>query len=188
MHKRMLFLSKRINQSLKPAEHKDVFENLYKAQTNCGYWHGIFGGFYLSHLRQSIYKHMILAQNLLDKKLMTKGLTLQKYDINFDGYDEVEINNKKLIAYFSTKGAALLEFSLRDKAFNIINTITRQKEVYHSADSKNDSYERLGLIDHILDKNISLDDFIQAKGIKTLSNSKYDLSYKKTKFFPFIYK
>lgn len=38
---------------------------LYKGQCNCAYWHGIFGGLYLPHLRYAVYKNLIEAENLI---------------------------------------------------------------------------------------------------------------------------
>ncbi len=40
---------------------------LYRAQCNCPYWHGAFGGIYLPHLRNAVYNQMIAADNLLDQ-------------------------------------------------------------------------------------------------------------------------
>ena len=39
---------------------------LYRAQCGCAYWHGIFGGVYLPHLRQAVYRNLIEAETLLD--------------------------------------------------------------------------------------------------------------------------
>ncbi len=40
---------------------------LYRGQCNCPYWHGAFGGLYLPHLRNAIYKHLIQADTLLEQ-------------------------------------------------------------------------------------------------------------------------
>ena len=49
----------------RPAESGDSCSlartELYRAQCNCPYWHGAFGGLYLPHLRNAIYKHLISA-------------------------------------------------------------------------------------------------------------------------------
>jgi len=119
------------------------------------------------------------------------------------------VKNKSLICSFSPKGGTLLELSLREPSWNIINTITRRPESYHAKIVNNvkskpaeiatihdvvaqkdkdldkylvyDGYERLGLVDHILDKDISIDKFNRQDGVRTLSNKKYDASFKKTK-------
>ena len=40
---------------------------LYRGQCNCPYWHGAFGGLYLPHLRNAIYRSLITAHNALDE-------------------------------------------------------------------------------------------------------------------------
>jgi hypothetical protein len=39
--------------------------DLYRGQVNCPYWHGAFGGLYLPHLRQAVYRHLIRAETRL---------------------------------------------------------------------------------------------------------------------------
>ncbi len=185
MHKRMLDLSRQINQNLS-TEEKEVFDNLWKAQTNCAYWHGIFGGFYLKHLRESVYAHLIKAENLLEQKTKPSLPVIEEKDIDYDGNKEIILKNKGLIACFSKRGGTFLELSLRKEAFNLINTVTRKKEAYHpDKDSSTaliyDNYQRLGLVDHLLAKNIRLDDFIKNKKVNTLSNDIYQSSYEKFK-------
>ncbi len=121
IHKRVLNLSKN---SKKNKEYK---ENLYKAQTNDVLWHGVFGGIYLPNLRDNAYRFIINCENMRYKKD-----ALEIEDINFDGYEEAKFVSKDLIAIFDSKnGGQLIEFSLRDKAFNFQNTLTRYKEAYH---------------------------------------------------------
>ena len=38
--------------------------HLYRSQCNCSYWHGAFGGLYLPHLRNAVYRELILADTL----------------------------------------------------------------------------------------------------------------------------
>src|SRR5260370_24127362 len=40
-------------------------QELYRAQCNCPWWHGAFGGLYLPHLRNAAYQHLIAADNAL---------------------------------------------------------------------------------------------------------------------------
>jgi alpha-amylase len=208
MHKRMLSLSKKLNSRMNLDKDEKILRSLWKAQTNCGYWHGVFGGFYLGHIRQAVYENLISAQNLFDRKYNKKTVTFEKEDVDLDGNEEVILKNDKLICCFSPKGGALLELSLREPPFNLINTITRREESYHKKIRDNvikanglstihetvkqkeknldkflvyDKYERLGLIDHILEKNITVDDFNSQRGIYTLSNTVYDSSFREDK-------
>jgi len=200
MHKKMLYLSgnihKRTRQCLVPTEDKNILKNLYKAQCNCGYWHGLFGGFYLGHIRGAIYENLIKAEKELDKKYNKNSLIVQKADFDFDGLPEVIIKNKHLISSFSNKGGTLLELSYKDKNFNLLNTITRQEESYHNRIKYNDKkkkknkrikkgeliydkYERVSLVDHLLNKRITLDNFNKQQKFKTLSRDVYELDVDK---------
>lgn len=206
MHKRMVSLSKKIYTQASPKKDKAIFTDLWKAQTNCGYWHGIFGGFYLSHIRGAVYENLINAQNLFDKKYTKQDIIVEEEDIDLDGNNEIFIRNKGMIYCFSPKGGALIECSLRNPPMNLLNTITRREESYHAKIRGNvnkvsgvvtihdmvvqkekdldkyliyDKYERLGLIDHLLDKNLTIDDFNSQKGVFTLSNNIYNISIKK---------
>jgi len=187
MHKKMLYLSESINKKTNYKKDKNIFENLYKAQCNCGYWHGLFGGFYLGNIRSAVYENLIKAEKELDRKYEKKSLTIQKADFDFDGLPEVIIKNKHLITAFSRRGGTILELSYKDKNFNLLNTITRREESYHKKlKTKNlklktqeiiyDKYERLSLVDHLLGKKITLSNFSNQQKFKTLSSDIYDLN------------
>ncbi|MCK9615433.1 MAG: DUF1926 domain-containing protein [Candidatus Omnitrophica bacterium] len=206
MQKRMLYLSQKINTMANPKVDKKIFTSLYKAQTNCGYWHGVFGGFYLGHIRSAVYENLIDAENMLDEKYNSEKITVDYADIDLDGKYEIMLKNDKLICCFSQKGAALCEMSLRNPRINLVNTITRREESYHKKILQNvkkegavatihdivkqkdkdldkfliyDQYERLSLMDHLLDKGITVSDFNLQKGINTLSDELYEWKIKK---------
>lgn len=138
MHKKMLYVSNKIN-SLKPqvkAQDNRIFEarrHLYMAQANDSYWHGIFGGIYLNHLRFSAYHHLIKAQNLVDKFLKEKKeVKSEIVDFDCDGKDELFIDTKDLsLCLRPAQGASLSELDYKPKAFNLINTLARREEHYH---------------------------------------------------------
>jgi hypothetical protein len=103
-------------------------DSLYKAQTNDALWHGVFGGTYLPNLRDNAYRFIIDCENI---KYFEKETTEVK-DINCDGYDEVKFVSKDLISIFDSKcGANLIELDIRDKSFNLQNTMSRYYEAYH---------------------------------------------------------
>ena len=208
MQKRMLYLSKKINRKCDPEKDKKIFTWLYKAETNCGYWHGVFGGFYLGHIRSAVFENLINAENLFDEKYNKENISVEEADIDFDGNQEMVLKNSKLTCCFSQKGAALLEMSLRNNPINLVNTITRKEESYHRKILENvnkegavatihdivkqkdkdldkfliyDKYERLSLMEHLLDKNITVDDFNLQKGVYTLSDEVYEWEVKKEK-------
>jgi 4-alpha-glucanotransferase len=124
MHKKMSRLSRKAN---KNAEAK---KQILMAQANDSYWHGVFGGLYLPHLRASVYTHLIEAGKLLDpKKPFTDGYI---EDINIDGYDEAVISNNSLEAVFFLKeGGILYGLDYKASSVNIMATLQRRYEGYH---------------------------------------------------------
>lgn len=202
MQKRMLSLSRKINSTATFDKDKKTFVSLYKAQTNCGYWHGVFGGFYLGHIRAAVYKNLISAENLFDEKYGGKGISVTEEDIDLDTNKEITVKNSQLICSISPKGGAILEFSLRNPAINLVNTITRREESYHKKIVENinqengiatihdivkqkdkdldkfliyDEYERLMLVDHLLEKGITISDFNRQNGVGSLGNELYGI-------------
>ncbi len=59
MHKRMLQVSRKVRSAGAGAGARD---DLWRAQCNDAYWHGVFGGLYLPHLRDAVYRHLIKAE------------------------------------------------------------------------------------------------------------------------------
>ena len=59
MHKRMLALSARLAAlPPRPADTDELRALLHLAQANDAYWHGLFGGLYLPHLRRGVWRHL----------------------------------------------------------------------------------------------------------------------------------
>lgn len=138
MHARMVEVSEKVNAlNKKSSAYKKTtrrsaveraIEALYHGQCNCPYWHGVFGGFYLPHLRHSIYKYLIKAERLTQA---TRGRT-QECDFDRDGYPEIKLANKDLSCYFKPhQGGAMYEFDIIEKEFNPLATVTRRQEPYH---------------------------------------------------------
>jgi len=194
MHKRMLALAKKINANLDYKQDKEAFLNLWKAQTNCAYWHGIFGGFYLPHLRKACYDYLIKAEDFLDKK--SKGIDFFREDIDFDGYKELILKTENRIYVFSQLGASLDELSLKNIPLNLVNTVNRVREPYHDRFKNHkfsrylfyDSYQKTCLVDQILKKDLTIKDFRRGAGIYSLSGKFYDFSKIDGKAFSFSYK
>jgi len=135
MHKRVLHLRKKIgNGGKKPLpRNQDPLNCLYQAQCNDAYWHGVFGGLYLPHLRHAIYENLIKAEALYDRERHREKewIDLERLDFNGDGDEEVILKNPETVLLFSSRGGSLLEMDDRSKAFNILGTLTRRKEGYH---------------------------------------------------------
>lgn len=200
MHKRMFYISEKINELENAVKDNKIMDSLMKAQCNCGYWHGVFGGFYLAHIRAAIFENILNAEKLYDKKL-GGGLSCECSDFDFDGNKEVILKNNHLVCVLSERGGCLKELSFKDINFNFLNTITRKEESYHNKiretskspkaqaqsihDVKKckqddldqyliyDNYEKCSLIDHVLDNDIDIDKFYKQNGFFTLDTKSY---------------
>ena len=71
MYTRMLMVSRRVAEAERRRQDRALVDaarsELYRGQCNCSYWHGAFGGIYLPHLRNAVYRSLIAADNLLDR-------------------------------------------------------------------------------------------------------------------------
>ncbi len=122
MHKKMLYVSKLLEK--KNSELKKTF---YKAQCNCAYWHGVFGGLYLPHLREAIYENLIEVEKKVNKK------NIYTEDFDKDGTEEININSDKFGVYIKPSyGGSVYEIDLKDYNKNLLNVISRKKESYHN--------------------------------------------------------
>jgi alpha-amylase len=109
--------------------------DLYRGQCNCGYWHGVFGGLYLPHLRDAVYRKLISAEAIACRAKSRKRLRLrsEEQDLDMDGHREAFISNGLLNCYLApARGGHLYELDIADSQFNAMNTFTRRREAYHS--------------------------------------------------------
>ncbi len=107
---------------------------LYRAQCNCSYWHGVFGGLYLHHLRSAVFENLIQAEEIITKlshksrKNHPPIIQRQKLDTG----DRWQIRQKEIVAFFNPRyGASLEEFDYLPKAVNLMCNIQRHRESYH---------------------------------------------------------
>lgn len=135
IHKKMLYVSDRIDKA--EAEGKKLPEAraaLYRGQCNCAYWHGLFGGLYLSHLRHALYENLLRAEEIVDHAIHgNKPYTdLTISDVDRDRCDDAIITTPHIKAMINPKlGGTLTELSYRPAAFNLQNTLARRYEAYH---------------------------------------------------------
>jgi alpha-amylase len=131
MHKRMLFVSQKLANMNAP---KKALDHLYQAQCNCAYWHGLFGGLYLAHLRAAVHEHLIKADTLADQALQGKAdwAECRALDLDLDGREEVVLAGPYLDAVIhSSYGGSVSLLDLRPQAFNLGLGLTRRHEAYH---------------------------------------------------------
>jgi hypothetical protein len=112
----------------------EVLRELYRGQCNCGYWHGVFGGLYLPHLREALYRHLIRAENLIESNLLatSPSFDVREYDFDGDGRNEVELSNGfSRLVLSPAAGGRLLEWDVKEKEMNLFDNLARRPESYH---------------------------------------------------------
>src|SRR5437016_7869399 len=108
--------------------------HLWKAQANDTYWHGLFGGIYMGHVRSAIYHHLIKAENAAD--LAQYGPKhWQRYeftDFDRDSQNELIVESNQQNLYIDPqRGGALFEWDLRRSMHNVLSVMSRHEEGYH---------------------------------------------------------
>jgi 4-alpha-glucanotransferase len=139
MYARMLMVSERLsalesNGTGDPDYLEAARQELYRGQCNCPYWHGSFGGLYLPHLRNAVYRGLIAADNALDEAQGRTGprVALEVDDFNLDARQEVRLENDALIALIRpAHGGHIYELDVRGCATNVLATLDRRPESYH---------------------------------------------------------
>jgi len=204
IHKRMLQISGKVHKAVKEfkgsrvqgfkakktqnskLKTQNLLHELWKGQCNDAYWHGIFGGLYLPHLRSSLYRHLLnaesMAENIISSKVeKLKGLKVQRFegsieegDSDCDGFKDICISKKDITAFFTEESGALIELSIKKKQVNVLDILSRRPEAYHSrisesASGGHDSGETKTIHDRLFVKEAGLLDYLVYDSYKRAS-------------------
>ncbi|MCA9621251.1 MAG: DUF1926 domain-containing protein [Myxococcales bacterium] len=102
---------------------------LYQGQCNCAYWHGLFGGLYLQHLRAALMTALLEAEDIAAPKT---GVSLEQRDHDGDLRDELLFESPALNLYVSpARGGSGIELDLRRARYHLTGVIGRRRESYH---------------------------------------------------------
>ena len=126
MHKKTLALSSLCRARGDPPAARRA---IGRAQCNDAYWHGVFGGLYLPHLRAAIWQTLALAEGELRRG---EGLAVERLDLDSDGVEELWIHSGVCSALVSPqRGGAIEEYTVFQQGVNYANVLTRRRESYH---------------------------------------------------------
>ena len=105
-----------------------------RAQCNDSYWHGVFGGLYLRHLRDAVWQNLAEAERILRKG---EGLLVDRTDLDGDGTAEVAVHSEAFSAVVRPhRGGTLVELTDLRTGVNLANVLTRRRESYHRTTSE----------------------------------------------------
>ena len=126
MHKMMMALSALSHARGDPPEARRA---IGRAQCNDAYWHGVFGGLYLPHLRNAIWRQLATAERALRQG---ESLAYEELDLDYDGFPELWIHSAKFSALISPhRGGAVEVLTRFGDLTNLADVLTRRRESYH---------------------------------------------------------
>lgn len=128
MHKKAAALSELCRERGDP---HDARHAIGRAQCNDAYWHGVFGGLYLRHLRGAIWANLAEAEQILRTG---EPLSAEVVDLDGDGRDEVWVHSAAFSAQVSPdRGGSVEELTVFARRANLADVLTRRRESYHRA-------------------------------------------------------
>ena len=133
---KMIRLSRRVHDGLiaRPRDPRLLAarERLWQGQANDAYWHGVFGGCYLPHLRRAVKSALIGCESRLEGSGKPLGLDCVRADIDGDGVVEVLLRTRVLgITLRPARGASITELVWLAGETDVADVLTRRPEPYH---------------------------------------------------------
>src|SRR5581483_5386237 len=130
MHKRMLQLSARLDALPAAQRSAGMTDLLYRGQANDAYWHGLFGGLYLPHLRRAVFAALVELEAALDA--VQPRPNVEALDIDLDGAQEAFVQDGELQAVIRCDGdASVIELDAYRLRHNLADTLRRRDEHYY---------------------------------------------------------
>jgi alpha-amylase len=181
MHKRMLYSHSLLQKAKKNFEDPKLEEShieILKAQSNDGYWHGMFAGLYYRFIRDSIYFHLLKADKLREEvENSDSEIEIRNDQILKQGKPQLVINSKYYRAFFDYQfGGVLYELDDKLNCYNWLNTLASYPEAYHplNQDFSYDKYPK-----HALRTSIFLQNNKNTNELGNFSQKNYQSSVEK---------
>ncbi|OGK94575.1 MAG: hypothetical protein A2W08_11330 [Candidatus Rokubacteria bacterium RBG_16_73_20] len=105
---------------------------LWRGQANDAYWHGIFGGCYLPHLRRAVRAALLDAERRLADATGAPAPAWTREDGNGDGREEVYVRTRALAVTLNPEaGGTLTELGFYARGLDVADVLARRPEAYH---------------------------------------------------------
>jgi alpha-amylase len=133
---KMLRLSRRVHEGLsaRPRDPRLIAarDRLWQGQANDAYWHGVFGGCYLPHLRRAVKSALIGCERRLEGPGKPLGIECVRADVDGDGQVEVTVRTRALgLTLRPARGGSLTELAWAGGEVDVADVLTRRREAYH---------------------------------------------------------
>jgi hypothetical protein len=131
LHKQMLRTSAKVAAMPMGPSKTRAIDHLHRGQSNDCYWHGLFGGIYISHMRLATYEHLIAAEDAADHALGTQR-EAQLADLDLDGLTEVLVSDEgQVVAVKPGEGGGIGSWDIRAARHALAAALRRRPEAYH---------------------------------------------------------
>jgi alpha-amylase len=142
LHKQMLRASAKVDAMPAGPERDAAILELHEGQGNDCYWHGVFGGIYISHMRLATYEHLIAAEDLADAVARAAASAgdrsgpdgIVATDTDLDGIDELLVTSPgQVVVIDPADGAGIGSWDIRAVRHALTAVLRRRPEAYHQA-------------------------------------------------------
>jgi alpha-amylase len=153
LHKQMLRVSRKVEAVVAagadgpdPARVASIVDHLHRGQSNDCYWHGLFGGIYLAHLRLATLAHLIAAEDGADRLAAelavepapeavaepVAAIAIEMADFDIDGTDEVLVRTPgQVVLVKPSEGGGIGSWDVRAPRHALASVMRRRPEAYH---------------------------------------------------------
>jgi 4-alpha-glucanotransferase len=132
LHKRMLRVSAAVAAMPDGPARARALDHLYQGQSNDCYWHGLFGGIYISHMRLATHEHLIAAEDLAETATGTLRHA-EARDLDMDGIDEILLADEGQVVNIDLDGGAGIgSWDIRAVRHALAAVMRRRQEAYHA--------------------------------------------------------
>ncbi len=131
LHKQMLRTSEKVHEMAAGPDRDRAVDHLFQGQSNDCYWHGLFGGIYIGHMRLATYEHLIAAEDLADRAA-GRLHEVERRDLDLDGLDDVRLAGPgQVVTVHRTDGAGIGSWDIRPVRHALGAVMRRRPEAYH---------------------------------------------------------
>ncbi len=135
LHKQMLRTSAKVAAMPGGPARTAALDHLYQGQSNDCYWHGLFGGIYISHMRLATYEHLIAAEDAADRSARDAGRPtdgVSSVDTDLDGIPEIVLATPgEFVVVKPNEGAGIGSWDIRAARHALTAVLRRRPEASH---------------------------------------------------------
>ena len=136
LHKQMLRTSAKVAAMPEGPARSAALNHLHQGQSNDCYWHGLFGGIYISHMRLATYEHLIGAEDAADMAARVAGRVVdgvREEDVDLDGVAEVVLATAgQVVTVKPSEGAGIGGWDIRAVRHALTAVLRRRPEASHA--------------------------------------------------------